>query len=117
MDLKMGLDNDLLFENGECPVTQERAEVVAQRLLIRFRTFKGEWFLDVLYGPPYLQRILGHKVKKSVVDAIMHEEIRKERGVSEITYFSSSLDRANRKYQCQFRVRADNGQETELITI
>lgn len=117
MDLKLGSNKDLLFVNGQCPVTQDRAEVVAQKLLIRFRTFRGEWFLNVLYGPPYLERILGHKVKKSVVDAIIHEEIRKERGVSEITYFSSSLDQANRKYQCQFRVRADNGQETETITI
>ena len=118
MDLKLGKDNDILFQNGACPVVTERAEVVAQRLQIRFRTFYGEWFLTEQYGVPYLEKILGHKkATKNSIDVVIHDEIRKERGVASISYFKSSYDQARRVYQCEFRVKTDSGEETGIITI
>lgn len=115
MDLLLGKDKDLVFVNGECPIVQERAEVVAQRLTIRLRTLYQEWFLNVDYGVPYLEKILGHKVKKTTVDAIIQEQIYKERGVSEIVSFTSRM--VNRDYSCQFRVRTDSGETTSTIII
>lgn len=115
MDLKLGSNRDILFVNGECPVTKEKSDVVAQRLLIRLRTFFGEWFLREDYGVPYMD-VLGKKVTKSVVDLLIQEQIYKERGVSQITSFTSSLG-ANRVYQCAFQVRTTNGSETGEIVI
>jgi len=116
MDLKLGKDNDILFVNGQCPVTTDRAEVVAQRLQIRFRTFYSEWFLNEEYGVPYLEKILGHKkVTKNAVDIIIHDQIRAERGVASISFFKSAYDSARRTYQCEFRVKTGSGEETEPI--
>ena len=115
MDLRMDGDKDLLFINGACPVVSERAEVVAQRLTIRLRTFYQEWFMNVEYGVPYLERILGQKVKKTTVDAIIQEHIYKERGVAEIVEFNSTM--VNRNYSCRFRVRTDQGDTTAELTI
>lgn len=116
MDLLMDKDTkDLVFVNGECPVVKELTAVVAQRLIIRLRTLYREWFLNDEYGVPYLERILGHKVKKVTVDAILQENIYKERGVAEIVSFTSTM--VNRDYSCQFRVRAENGEVTETITV
>lgn len=116
MDLLLNNDTkDLVFINGACPAVQDRAAVVAQKLTIRLRTFFQEWFLNTDYGVPYLERILGKKVKKSTVDAIIQEQIYKERGVAEIVSFKSTL--VKRDYSCEFRVRADNGDLTETITI
>lgn len=118
MDLLMDIDNakDLLFVNGECPVTSYPVQTVAQRLFIRLRTFRGEWFFNTTYGVPYFQRVFT-KTSKSSVDAIFQAQILSENGVKRITEFSSTLDAATRKYSLSFRVSTTAGQETETITI
>lgn len=124
MDLLLDLNpispsfGDAVFVNGPLPrsaTTQELVEVVAQRLFIRLRTFKEEWFMNTEYGVPYYQRILGRKTSKSAVDLIFQEQILSEIGVQEITFFSSTF--VNRKYSLQFRVRVTNGQESNTISI
>ena len=115
MDLKLGTNKDLLFLNGGCPITENFSDSVGQRLLIRLRTFMGEWFLRTDYGVPY-DTVLGKKVKKSVVDMMFQEQIYKERGVAQIVSFTSSLG-DNRVYSCRFRVRATNGELTSEIAI
>lgn len=109
---------DLTFKNGPLTpdfTTQERTEVVAQRLWIRLRTFRQEWFLDEGYGVPYFQSILGKKVSKAQVDLIFQREILAEAGVVEITAFESSIK--NRQYSMSFRVRVSTGDETDTITV
>jgi hypothetical protein len=108
---------DLTFKNGSLTpdfTTQSRTEVVAQRLWIRLRTFRTEWFLDEGYGVPYWN-ILGKKISKAQVDLIFQREILAEAGVTEITAFESSIK--NRQYSMSFRVRVSTGDETDTITI
>lgn len=108
--------HDIVFVNGGCPITFNKQDVVAQRLTIRLKTLFAEWFLNIQYGVPYLERILGKKARKDSVDNILQSQILEEDGVRGITYFSSTLD-ANRRYTCTFRVRIETGQETQDITI
>lgn len=119
MDLLMkrdGVDSmDLVFINGETPTTGGYLDALVQRLYIRLRTFFGDWYLNVEYGVPYLERILGHKVKKSTVDAIIQEQIMLERGVKQIMNFKSSLDPISREYVCEFRVKAEGGATSGVI--
>ena len=124
MDLLLDLNQispsygDLTWKNGPLTpdyTTQSRVDVVAQRLLIRLRSFQGDWFLDTGYGVPYFQRILGHKIKKSAVDLIFQREILAENGVKELTFFESTFE--NRKYSLSFRVKVTTGEESGLITI
>ena len=108
---------DLTFKNGPLTpdfTTQSRTDVVAQRLWIRLRTFREEWFLDEGYGVPYWS-ILGKKISKAQVDLIFQREILAEAGVVEITAFESSIK--NRQYSMSFRVRVSTGDETDTITI
>lgn len=107
---------DMAFENGSCPTTTDVVDVVSQRLYIRLKTFLGEWFLNVGYGVPY-ERILGQKVRKSVVDMILQEQILMEQGVNRIEFFSSSLDNPTRVYSCNFKVRVDTGEVSSMISI
>lgn len=120
MDLKMDFSNgkhDLLFVDGECPTTSDAIDRVIQRLYIRLRTFYGEWWLDTEYGVPWLERILGQKVRKEAVDIILQEQILQESEVAEVFDFSSTLDVPSRFYQCKFRVRATSGETSRLIVI
>lgn len=107
---------DMAFENGACPTTSDLVDVVTQRLYIRLKTFLGEWFLNVEYGVPY-ERILGQKVRKSVVDMILQEQIMMEQGVKQIEFFESSLENRTRIYACRFRVRVDTGEVSSMISI
>lgn len=109
---------DAIFVNGPLSssgITQESAEVVAQRLSIRLKTFLGEWFLDVGYGVPYYQQILAKKTTKVAVDRIFQQQILSERGVRELVSFSSTFQ--NRQYEMSFVVRVLDGSLTETISI
>ncbi len=109
---------DIVWRNGPLrkeETTQSRIDVVAQRLLILLRTFKGEWFLDTDYGIPYFQSILGMKTSKSAVDLIFQKAILAENGVRELTFFESTF--VNRQYSMTFRVKVTTGEESGLITI
>lgn len=116
MDLKLDqFDSDLIWVNGpltKADVTQPFTENVRQRLLIRLRTYEGEWFMDTTYGVPYMQSILGRKTPKPTVDRILQEEILAENGVREILSFSSSL--VNRVYSMKFSVRCYNGEDLTI---
>lgn len=108
---------DIVWNNGPLTTqytTQDRVDVVAQRLFILLRTFTEEWFLDETYGIPYWS-FLGQKVPKSQVDIIFQRKILAENGVAELTFFESTF--ANRKYSLRFAVKVTSGEETDIITI
>ena len=124
MDIRLNNDRtsldfgDAVFINGPLSpagITQESAEVVAQRLRVRLSTYLGEWFLDVGYGVPYYQQILAKKTTKVAVDRIFQQQILSERGVRELVSFSSTFE--NRQYNMSFKVRVMNGSVTESITV
>lgn len=109
---------DAVFFNGPLTkeyTTQPFTQTVAQRLKIRLLTFRGEWFLDTEYGPPYWQRILGMKPTKSALDQIFQQEVLAENGVKEITSFTSTFQ--NRQYSASFKVRVVTGEVTDVINI
>lgn len=114
----MNDSHDAVWVNG--PLTKEYTtqpfiETVRQRLLIRLKTFLGEYVFNTVYGVPWWQDILGKKVSKARVDLILQQQILSETGVKEITYFSSSF--TNRVYSMTFRVRVSTGEETEDISL
>ncbi|MNG96778.1 hypothetical protein D3C79_558580 [compost metagenome] len=117
MDLRLEPDaHDILFVNGETPVTQLTSEVVAQRLKITLFTFWGEWFLNRNIGVPYYQQIFGKVRRKSTIDTIMQGIIYDDPDVIEILTFTSDLD-AHRKYTMTFTVRVSDNTESLPITI
>lgn len=116
MDLKLDTNGDLLFINGQSPVVSEAAEDLAQRLTIKLKTFKGEYFLNLDTGVPYYQSVFGKQRSKAAVDAIFQEQILAEPDALEITQFDSSIDAATRQYSLSFRVRTESG-VTDEITI
>jgi len=110
--------HDVVWNNGPLTkefTTQPYTQTVSQRLKIRLLNFKGEWFMDLNYGPPYWQEILAMKVSKSRVDRIFQQQILLENGVREIVSFSSTL--INRQYSLKFQVKVVSGEVTAPILI
>jgi len=115
MDVKLGDDGDVLFINGECPVTTTDFDVVAQRLQIRLKTFQGEYDFNTSYGVPYFQRILGKKIRKQEIDNIFQQIIYLEDGVTEILDFNSTFSKNT--YELRFRAKNDKSLISPIITI
>lgn len=118
MDLLIDQEvGDLVFANGYTLTTSDEANVVAQRIYIHLRTFKGEWFMYTPYGVPWFE-IFGKKnVTKSYVDRILQEEVYKVEGVREVVDWESSLNNQSRNYQVTFSVRTEGGLVTDDINI
>lgn len=118
MDLLLNSDtNDLVFVNGQCPVTQLLTAIVAQRLKITLYTFLGEWFLDTTIGVPYFQQIFGKIRTKATIDLIFQRIISNDPDVIEILSFDSSLTSESRGYSMTFQVRVSDNTESLPITI
>jgi len=118
MDLLLDSDtNDIIFVNGQCPVTQRLTDVVAQRLKITLYTFLGEWFLDTSIGVPYFQQIFGKVRSKSTIDLIFQRVIANDPDVIEILSFESELAASTRGYTMTFQVRVRDNTSSLPITI
>ena len=118
MDLLLDSDtNDIIFVNGQCPVTQRLTDVVAQRLKITLYTFLGEWFLDTSIGVPYFQQIFGKVRSKSTIELIFQRVIANDPDVIEILSFESELAASTRGYTMTFQVRVRDNTSSLPITI
>lgn len=118
MDLLLDRDtHDMVFVNGATPVTQDRRDVVAQRLKIKLMTFLGEWFLDQDIGVPYFQRIFAKQSSRASVDAIFQQQILTTEGVVQILEYNSSLESSTRTFSFTFRVLTEDGSATDTIVV
>lgn len=88
VDAENPIVGDLYLENGTCRLTSGLQEEVAQELYIRFRFFKGEWFLDRRLGLPYLQSILGKKTPLGIISQIFKNVLTTCPGVKSILSFA-----------------------------
>lgn len=97
-ELKLGVDGDLIMQNGDFILTTKKSEIVVQRLGITLKTFQGEWFLDRSFGVPYLQQIVGVARKSEVVNRIILSQIASDPDVESITSYNSTFERYDRVY-------------------
>lgn len=77
MSIDLALDTltgDLDLTGGRVNFTQDRAEIIRQRLEARISLFKGTWFLDLTEGVDWLS-IIGSKdterARRLVLDEIL----------------------------------------------
>lgn len=95
--------NDIVLKNGKAVAVQDNRDWARQRILVRLRTFLGEWFLNTDFGMPYRQVILKKGTTKSTVDALVIAQINLVEIVESILDFESVIE--NNTYTCSFRVK------------
>lgn len=87
-DLKF--TNDLVIENGDI-ILLGHDDADGQSIRDRLSTFRGEWFLDLLFGPDYRKDILVKNPRLDIVSSILKDQILKSvDGV--FTEFEISID-------------------------
>lgn len=82
--------NDIAHRNGLIRYAVSGNET-AQRVIMRIRRLKGEWFIDTTAGMPYIQDILG-KRDINYFKLLLRKEILNTDGVQSINNFRLSFN-------------------------
>lgn len=111
---KLNSDGDIEIDNnGKMLLLATKQELVKQRLQIKLKTFKGEWWLDTTYGIPYRdtgdgKAIIGKGFTKKDIDAVYIAAINEDADVTGIEYLYSEYDSIQRMYNLSFEVRTSD---------
>ncbi len=112
---KLNADGDIgLDSNNRMETLSTYQELVRQRLDIKLKTFKGEWFLDTTFGVPYRdtgdgKSIIGKGYTASDIDALFIALIKEDPDVLSIKYFKSTYNTITRLYDLTFEVLVRDG--------
>lgn len=93
------------------------AERVAQSVGIRLRAWRGEWFLDLGHGVPYIQEIMGKNIRPEMVEAVLRAQILDVQGVKSIKSFRIEINNQTRVASVNFEVNSVEGLATGSLTI
>lgn len=80
----------------------EGAECFAQRIRIRYKFFKGDWFLNPEEGIPYIEEILEKGIPQVRLDSIFRLVVESTPGCDSLLTFTTALDTANRIVNVSF---------------
>jgi len=108
-DIKLTKGGDIDLTSGRVTLLPTEQESTTQRLLIKLKTYRGEWYLDISQGIPYFQRIFqrGGNVK-SVADTVIKNAIQNDEGVISLDSFESTLSPSG-NYSLNFKVTSISG--------
>jgi hypothetical protein len=98
---------DLLLTAGRTTLTTTLADEVAQRILVRFRFFKGEWFRNLDAGTPWIQVLFEKATPDSTIKGVLSQLVSTTEGVSAVE--SMVLVRTGRELEVTFTARLKDG--------
>lgn len=110
--LALNSDNDIYFDDSGKLVfiqgTNSDKEIL-QRIKVRLRFFKGEWFLNTDHGLPYFDNILGTKpLNLNILESIFRTQILDVEGVKSILESTIDYDGNQRKILYNFKAVSIN---------
>ena len=91
-------------------VVTSSADILMQRLYLRFKTYKRDLWWSLGYGIDYLNEVFGMNKPIRSVDVITQNEILREPMVASLVSFESEV--INYTYNCKFTVSVVNEPET-----
>ena len=108
---KLTDNGDYLFGHNAADLHHDTPEGVAQAVLTRLRLLRGEWFLDVTEGTPYVPAVLG-KHTHEIYDPAIRDRILGTQGVTGIDSYESSFDGETRRLSVSVVIDTEYGQTT-----
>lgn len=113
IDLKLAdATNDIYLGDKDLVLTSGVGELLRQRLLVTFRTFVGEWYLDTGFGAYDIRFFTNKGITKAIADAYFLDIILGYEEVEEVLSFTSTFDKITRAYSLIFNVRTIEGDGT-----
>lgn len=84
-------------------------EAVRQRVLIRFKFFRGTWFLDLREGIPYFEEVLKKRPDPFVVASLMKRTILSTPGIVSVDSFELKPIAPSRVWDIRWSATTDVG--------
>ena len=114
-DFKLDTNHDLDFSTGDLQILSG-AEAARQQLIIRFRMFQGEYFLDAAVGFPWFQDILGKKVRTPVITSLVRETALTTPRIQSVSNIEIDYSAATRLLELSFDATTDEGEVINFDT-
>lgn len=102
--------DDLALDGSyQIAVTHSLADIVADRIRTRLRTFRGEHFLDRDLGVPYFEEVLKKNPDVERVRNLLLLATSEVEGVLKVLSFDTTFDQESRTFLVRFKVLVDGG--------
>lgn len=99
---------DLRLVNGQLVFTDTLADEVAQRLLVMLNFFRGEWFLNLDAGTPYLEAVIGKGIPARVIRGVFTRVVTLCKGVAAVDKLEFTTT-PERRLELEFVARLEDG--------
>lgn len=96
-------------------VLVQGAEALAQEVEVRLRWWRGEHFLDVRRGTPWLEQILRKGVDIAAVHAVLEEQILATQGVVAVREWNLRVDHNRRVLSGTVEIVTEAGPATVTV--
>jgi hypothetical protein len=110
-DIALGLDNDLLLQNGKISLIETLDALVRQRLLNKLRAFTGTLFTNINYG--IKANLVFNKGTQSLLDQDIKTLISNTDGVVKLISYSSVVNE-QRLNTINFTYEITNGEQIDV---
>lgn len=111
-DIALDDEHDLDISNAELHLVEDEVDypaAIAQELRIALWLHRGEWFLNVLVGVPYLDQVFVKNPALGALHVLFTRAILSVPGVLEINELTLDFDNSSRLLSIAFDVRTQNG--------
>lgn len=115
-DLKLDPKTGALYRaGGDLVLTNdETGETESQRLAIRFRMARGEWFLDRRKGNPIRDELRNKNPDLGRIEALTKELILTTPGIASLTRYEQTFNRPARTLAIAYGVTTERGVELTI---
>lgn len=113
IDFKLDEVGDIEFSDFDFQLVDEDS-ALSQRLLIKLRTYRGEWFLDTTFGIPYHQDILGKGVNIKLIESIFKAAILADSEVKSLLEITLDYNEITRSLTLAFKAEKFSGEELDF---
>ncbi|MFT9498014.1 hypothetical protein [Anaerosolibacter sp.] len=115
-DIKLNDSHDIDISTLDMQVV-DGIERVKQQILIRLRTFAGEWFLDTRKGIPWTESVLVKRPNLNYVRSLLYDEIATVEGVKSVDSLNMQVDTKERKMTVNYVATTIYGEVKEVAPI
>ena len=115
MDLKLDTSGDLDLSTGDA-VLLDGIEEIRQRVEIKLKFFKGEWFLAPNFGVPWFRDILIKNPQTDVVRNLLIRAVETEPNIDKVTEITLTYDATTRALIVDTLQILANGERVDFET-
>ncbi len=116
IDFKLDDNHDITISDFDFQFV-DGADALVQRLLIKLRTYKNEWFLDTTFGIPYHQDILGKSKDVKFIESIFKNAILEDSEVKQLVEFDMTYISLTRQLTITFTAERLSGEEINFSEV